>query len=128
MKHKLGDILNSINTGKIPIIDRDNERDYVPFIVSRCFANFPDTIFHANELNSRMVVDRKMHYDYLFHSLRKKKRFSPWLKAPEESTEKQAVMWLYGVSGKKADEYLKILEKEALAKILEEYSKISPFQ
>jgi hypothetical protein len=117
---KLGDILNSINTGKEPMISRDTEREYVPYIVARCFSNFPDTIFHANELNSRGVTDRKMHYDYLFHSLRKRKRFSPWQKR-EESKAVEAVAWFYGISRHKAREYLQILSPEDSGKILEEY-------
>jgi hypothetical protein len=123
---KLGDILSSINIGKTPMITTANEKEYVPFIVSRCFANFPDTLFHANELNAGMVTDRKMHYDYLFHAVRKRKRFSPWLKSPPEAPERQAVAWFYGVSGKKADEYLRILKPTEVAKILEEYGKAPP--
>lgn len=117
---KLGDILNSINTGKDPVISRDNEREYVPYIVARCFSNFSDTIFHANELNARSVTDKKMHYDYLFHSLRKRKRFSPWQKR-EESEAVNAITWFYGVSNHKAREYLQILSSKDTEKILEEY-------
>lgn len=117
---KLGDILNSINTGKDPIISRDNEREYVPYIVARCFSNFPDTLFHANELNSRGVTDKKMHYDYLFHSLRKRKRFSPWQKR-EESKAVEAVGWFYGVSRHKAREYVLLLKEPDLVKIMQEY-------
>ena len=120
MKLKLGDILNSINTGKEPIINRDNERDYVPYIVARCFSNFPDTIFHANELNVKAVIDRKMHYDYLFGSVRKRKRFSPWQKK-EESKIEEAVAWFYGISRRRAGEYLQILTPEDSGKILQEY-------
>ena len=117
---KLGDILNSINTGKEPIISRDNEREYVPYIVARCLSNFPDTLFHVNELNSRGVSDRKMHYDYLFGALRKRKRFSPWQKR-EESREEEAVAWFYGTSAAKARDYLHILKEKDISKILEEY-------
>jgi len=117
---KLGDILNSINTGKEPLISRENEREYLPYIVARCFSNFPDTLFHANELNARGVTDKKMHYDYLFHSLRKRKRFSPWQKR-EESKAVEAVAWFYGTSRHKAREYLHILTPEDSGKILEEY-------
>jgi len=125
MKLKLGDILNSINTGKEPIIGQDNERDYLPFIVSRCLSNFPDTLFHVNELNAGRVVDRKMHYDYLFHAIRKRKRFSPWQKK-EESSEREAVSWFYGVSGRKAEEYCRILKLEDLGKIIQEYKNSYP--
>lgn len=118
---KLGDILNSINTGKEPVISRENEREYVPYIVARCFSNFPDTLFHANELNSRAVTDKKMHYDYLFYSLRKRKRFSPWQKR-EESKAVDAVAWFYGVSSHKAREYITILEEGNIEKILQEYT------
>lgn len=119
---KLGDILNSINTGKEPIITGENERVYVPFVVNRCFSNFPDTVFQANELNAGHVVDRKMHYDYLFHTIRKRKRFSPWLRK-EESKELEAVKWLYGVSHKKGQEFLRILEnrKDEMARIVQQY-------
>lgn len=122
---KLGDILNSINTGKEPVISRENEREYVPYIVARCFSNFPDTLFHANELNSRGVTDKKMHYDYLFHSLRKRKRFSPWQKRAE-SGEEEAVGWFYNISKNKARDYLRILKKEDLQKIIQEYTNSHP--
>lgn len=117
---KLGDILNSINTGKEPIVNRDNEREYPAFIVARCFANFPDSLFHANELNLRRVSDRKQHYDYLFHALRKRKRFSPWLKKAEDRGV-EAVMWFYSVSRPKAEEYLRILAEADKEKILKQY-------
>ena len=122
---KLGDILNSINTGKEPVITWENEKAYLPFIVARCFSNFPDTIFHANELNSRVVTDRKMHYDYLFHSLRKRKRFSPWQKAAE-NPHREAVAWFYGLSQTKAEECLGLLkesDREAIRKQYEEAHK-----
>ena len=118
---KLGDILNSINTGKEPVISRENEREYVPYIVARCFSNFPDTLFHANELNSRGVTDKKMHYDYLFHSLRKRKRFSPWQKR-EESKAVEAVAWFYAISSHRAREYITILEDVDIEKISQEYT------
>lgn len=122
---KLGDILNSINTGKEPLISRENEREYVPYIVARCFSNFPDTLFHANEMNSRGVTDKKMHYDYLFHSLRKRKRFSPWQKRAE-SGEEEAVGWFYGISRNKAQDYLRLLKAEDLQKIIQEYKNSHP--
>ena len=125
---KLTEILNSINTGKEPIINDTNEKAYVPFVVSRCLSNFPDTLFYANELNSKNVTDRKMHYDYLFHSVRKRKRFSPWLKR-EESAEIDAVIWFFGMSRTKAEEALKVLRATApdqIPKLLEEYKNANP--
>ena len=119
---KLGDILNSINTGKEPLINRENERVYVPYIVSRCFSNFMDTVLHANELNLRRVTDRKQHYDYLFHAVRKRRRFSPWQKR-EESPLREAVAWFYGVSRRKADEYIRILKPQDGQRIIDEYEK-----
>lgn len=120
MKLKLGDILNSINTGKEPVINRENEKEYVPYIVARCFSNFPDTLFHANELNFHVVTDKKMHYDYLFHSLRKRKRFSPWQKR-EESNMEEAIAWFYNISRRQARDYLLILNKTDSNRILQEY-------
>ena len=80
---KLSDYLKAINHTKEPLLDTDDEfieKGYVPFVVNRCLSYFPDTIFMVNQMNACPTVDKKMHFDYLLNSIRKRKRFSKWFK------------------------------------------------
>jgi hypothetical protein len=60
-----------------------------------------------------------MQYDYLYASVRRRKRFDKWVK-PEEKDEElvQSVMARYGIGRKRADEYISLLDQEAREKIL----------
>ena len=79
------DYLNSINmTKKNLMIDEQSEKDYVPFIVNRGLGYFQDTVLLANEMNINCHLDHKMQYDFLKSTVKKKKRFSKWLKADED--------------------------------------------
>ena len=79
------DYLNSINlTKKNLMIDEQSEKDYVPFIVNRGLGYFADTVLLANEMNVNCHVDSKMQYDFLRGTVKKRKRFSKWLKADDD--------------------------------------------
>lgn len=107
---KLKDFLNSINYDKKPLLDSDEkaERLYTPFVVNKCLSFFPDTIFHANEMNCNWVVDKKMQFDFYRLSIRKKKRYSAWLK--KETEENIALIkQVYGYTDIKAQQVLNIL-------------------
>ena len=81
----LSEFLNSINISKENLIQKDLklEKDYLPFVVNKCFSYFLDTIFYANRMNSLPFLDKKMQYDYLLYSTTKRKRFSKWIKNEE---------------------------------------------
>ena len=88
------DFLNSINyTKKNLIVSKDDEKEYVPFIVNRGLGYFQDTVILANEMNVNCHIDNKMQYDFLKSTVRKRKRFSKWLKA--EDDEKIALLSQY---------------------------------
>ena len=79
------DFLNSINFSKKNLIeDTEDEKQYVPFIVNRGLGYFQDTIMLANEMNVNCHIDNKMQYDFLKNTVRKRKRFSKWLKAEDD--------------------------------------------
>tara|TARA_R100000315_G_C5150460_1_gene86175 strand:- start:74 stop:457 length:384 start_codon:yes stop_codon:yes gene_type:complete len=79
------DYLNSINlTKKNLIVDEQSEKDYVPFIVNRGLGYFSDTVLLANEMNVNCNLDSKMQYDFLRSTVKKRKRFSKWLKADDD--------------------------------------------
>ena len=96
---ELKDWLNSINQKKSNLIvdDPHNEKGYLPYIVNKCLSYFPDTLFHANQMNSLSYLDKKMQYDYLLQKVPKKSRFSKWQKA-EENTRIEVIKKYYGYS------------------------------
>jgi len=111
------DFIKSINekTGNMVNINPEAERDYVPFIVNRGLSYSPDTIFYANEMNCLPLADKRMQYDYLYHSIRKRKRFDKWIKQEEQDNDLvDAVIIAYGVSRKRAIEYIRLLPKEGI--------------
>ena len=117
---KLTDWLNSINFVKNDIIQEDplTEKEYVPFIVNRSLSYFPDTLFHANEMNCNHFLAKKLQYDYLRNVVRKRKRFSKWDKKVQND-DIDLIKSYFGYSTKKAIEALSVLSKNDIKKIRE---------
>ena len=115
MTVELKEWLNSINQTKKNLIDEDPslEKEYPPYIVNRCFSGHLDAIMFANEMNRFNFLPKKMQYDFLLNSLRKKKRFSPWLRQ-DKVKDLDYVKQYYGYSNEKAKQVLKILTEEQL--------------
>ena len=73
--------LNSINhTKKDIMIDDIAEKQYVPFVINRSLSYFNDTVLMANEMNINHHIDNRLQFDFLLNIVRKKKRFSKWIK------------------------------------------------
>lgn len=115
---KLKDFLNSINYDKKPLLDGEDkaEKFYTPFVINKCMSFFQDTIFHANEINCRHWMDRKMQFDYYRTAVRKKKRFSPWLKKETEENI-DLIKQAFGYTDIKAQQVLNILDPNDLEKL-----------
>ena len=77
---------NSIINGKEPI---EIDGQYSQYRTNAVLMNHVDTVLYANEMNNKICLTDKMHYDYLFYSIRKKKRFSPPLSAIEKKKRKE---------------------------------------
>ena len=112
---ELKDWLNSINFNKDNLIEEDPSviRDYAPYIINRCLSGHLDCIMFANEMNKYPNLDKDMQYTFYLNTLRKKKRFSPWLRK-EKVTDLQSVKQYYGYSNEKASQALKILSQQQL--------------
>jgi hypothetical protein len=115
MNYELKHYLNSINYDKVNLMDNDTEaiRQYPPYIINRCFSGFMDTVLYANEMNMASHLDSKMQYDFYINSIRKRKRFSPWLKK-DHLKDLEIVKQYYGYSNEKAKTALGLLTKEQL--------------
>jgi len=112
---ELKDWLNSINFNKDNLIEEDPStiKDYPPYIINRCLSGHLDCIMFANEMNKYSFLDKDMQYSFYLNTLRKKKRFSPWLRK-DKVTDLQCVKQYYGYSNEKASQALKILSKQQL--------------
>ena len=117
--------LKSINTTKENVLLEDSngkiEEAYNPFIINKSLSHFPDTIMQANTMNQYFELDKKLQYDFLLNSIRKKKRFSRWIKSNiEENVE--IVKQYYKVGNEKAVEILSLLNDEQISTIKNELS------
>ena len=112
---ELKDWLNSINFNKKDLIEEDpsTSKDYPPYIINRCLSGHLDCIMFANEMNKYPNLDKDMQYSFYLNTLRKKKRFSPWLRK-DKVTDLQCVKEYYGYSNEKASQALKILSKQQI--------------
>ncbi len=64
-------------------------------------------------MNKSHFLDKKLQYDFYINSLRKKKRFAPWLKKGKVD-DIEAVKKYYGYNNEKAQQALRILTKEQI--------------
>ena len=115
MKPELKDWLNSINLTKqdITVDDPQIIKKYAPFIINKCMSAHLDCIMFANEMNLQSHLAKDLQYQFYLNSIRKKKRFSPWLRK-DKIKNLDIVKSYYGYSNEKAIQALKILTKEQL--------------
>ena len=109
------EFIKAINETKEDVmVDDVSEKKYSPFIVNRGLSFFMDTIFQVNELNRNHHLDSRLQFDYLLNSVRKKRRYSKWLK-PEKLQDLDVVKEYYGFGNQKAKDALRILSEDQLA-------------
>ena len=115
MKPELKDWLNSINLTKqdITVDDPQIIKKYAPFIINKCMSAHLDCIMFANEMNLQSHLAKDLQYQFYLNSIRKKKRFSPWLRK-DKIKNLDVVKSYYGYSNEKAMQALKILDKSQL--------------
>ena len=112
---ELKDWLNSINFNKDNLIEEDPStiKNYAPYIINRCLSGHLDCVMFANEMNKYSFLDKDMQYSFYLNSVRKRKRFSPWLRK-DKVNDLECVKEYYGYSNEKASQALKILDKTQL--------------
>lgn len=93
------------------IIDRESEKAYNPFMINRSLSYFNDTVLFANEMNRYWQLDAKLQFQFLLNIVRKRKRFSKWVK-PETDSDIDAVREYYGYSNVKAIQILPLLSSD----------------
>ena len=108
---ELKDWLNSINYNKDDL--SEDIKSYSPYIINRCLSGHMDCVMFANEMNMYSHLDKDMQYSFYLNSLRKRKRFSPWIKK-EKIEDIDSVKQYYGYSNEKAKAALRLLSESEL--------------
>jgi len=123
--YELKEYLNAVNYSKEKLMDGEDEmweKKYPAYIVNKCIAPFQDTIFLVNEMNRNHHIDNKLQFDFLLNSLRKRKRYTPWLKAKKEKYL-ECIKEYYGYNNEKAKSALNILNDEQIKTIMNSLNK-----
>lgn len=115
---------NNINSSNQLIdIDQLNEHKYSAWRTNLSLSNFRDTLPYVNRMNCNFYLSDKMQYHYLFHSVRKQKRYGKKKTDDDKKQEAQHKAHLellalvqehYKYSVGKAKQALKVLTKEQL--------------
>ena len=109
--------LTAINdTKKDVMIDDIAEKGYNAFMVNRGLSYFNDTVLFANEMNLNAHLDNRLQFDFLINIVRRRKRFSKWMK-PETASDVEVVKEYYGYSNQKARQALTLLTPEQIIDI-----------
>ena len=89
------------------------EKEYNPFIINKALSFFSDTILFANEMNKYHHLDSRLQFDFFINIIKKKQRFSKWLK-PSEVENLELIKNYYGYSNEKAKSVLTVLSNEQI--------------
>jgi hypothetical protein len=117
-------LVNDLSYDKKDLYRSDSswDKEYQPFIINRAFSYHPDTVILANEMNRRSHLEKGAQNDYYHAIIRKRKRWSPWHKAPPVG-DVEILKEVYGYSDRRATEAIAIIPKEELTKMKEKWTK-----
>ena len=108
------EFVKAINyTKKDIMVDDLAEAEYTPFIINRSLSYFKDTVLYANEINKNSHLDSRLQFDFFINIIRKRNRFSKWLK-PSEIENLEVVKEYYGYSDEKAKSVLSLLNNRQI--------------
>lgn len=103
-------------------VEPNEKEQYSKFRTNTILSNHVDTVLYANEMNMYPYINDKMHYDYMFNSIRPKKRFFKRKKQVNHQNV-SLVSEYYKYNRKKALEAMQILTDEQLETIKEKLEK-----
>ena len=123
--YELKDYLNAINNTKQKLMDTDDniwEKKCPSFIVNKVLCACEECILLVNELNTRPHMDKKLQFMFFLNTIRKRNRFSKWLRK-SKINDLNVCKEYYGYNNEKAKEALQILTKKQLQIIKEKLNR-----
>lgn len=111
------DFVKDISHDKKDImVDEIEEKNYAPFLTNKSLSYHQDSVFFANEMNSRHHLDNRLQFLFLLNTLRKRQRFSQWQK-PYISKKLDTIKKYYQISTLKAKEYMEVLSDKEVREL-----------
>jgi hypothetical protein len=104
------------NTKKDIMVDDISEKDYNSFMVNRSLSNFRDTVLYANLMNVNHHIDARLQFDFFINTIKKKNRFSKWLK-PIKYENLEILKEYYGYSNEKAKSVISLLNNNQIEEL-----------
>ena len=120
LKTGLFDYINDISYDKKRLADNDAqfEKNYNVFMVGRWASYQIDSVHWANALNLYgSAVTKREHYDFLYHVLKRQKRYGKWHKEVK-SDQIDAICEYYSINKTQAEAMLELISKDELDHIL----------
>jgi hypothetical protein len=114
------DIVNHLNEKTKIELDL---KDYAPWIVNKALSFHPQTIYFANEMNSRFSLDKDLQYTFYKEGIPKGKRFGKWQKKSETPEIIDLLSRIYNVNAVVASQYAALMSEEQLQKLRENNKK-----
>jgi hypothetical protein len=114
---------NNINSGKEPLNLESQQFKYEAWRTNSSLSNHIDTLFYSNIMNLNYHLSDDMQYEYLFHSIRKAKRYGKKKTEEDKLIEKQIkeeqekillIQDFYKYNKTKAKEALSVLSEKHL--------------
>jgi len=111
------DFVKDLSHRKKNLLTISNRSFYSSWVINRAFAYFPDTVYQAEEMNSRSNLSVEMQHDYYFYSIRPRQRFAKWVKKIPSDKNVVAISEYYNCGMKQATEMLGLHTGEDLREI-----------
>ena len=94
----------------------------MPWRTNSSFSNYIDTVLYSNEMNMYPQLDSQLQYDYLFYSIKPKKRFYKRNRTKLDSNF-ELVSQYYKYDSDKTKEALRILTPDQIEIIKQKQEK-----
>lgn len=107
------DWYSSINLTKNNLLDKENIKEYVPYVINKSLSYHNDSILLCNEMNRLNHIPSASQYQFYLNCLSKRNRFAKWDKV-EKMEDIDVIKTYYDVSDSKAYEIQEILSKSQI--------------
>ena len=100
----------------------DNEacdlKSYTKFLLNRTLSYHPDLIAYANEMNIHIDISDRLHYDFLHHSIDKKRRSKKYWAKTKKYEHLELIKEYFNYSNQKALSALSVLSDKDIQTII----------
>ena len=98
--------------------DASEMKSYTKFLINRTLSYHPDLIAYANEMNIHIDISDRLHYDFLHHSIDKKRRSKKFWAKTKKYEHLELVKEYFNYSNQKALSALSVLSDKDIETII----------